>query len=104
MKDIDWTDDDIYQSQKEGWGIWWNLPTDKPEIQRFVESEENKTFEEDWEAWEHVFNNMIEGSELHTKALNIIKEYNITEYLCIIYNSIRGHFPRCVVDEREGEY
>lgn len=86
-----WTDEDSKAANIEGWDLFDcdgsdNGPLqlckiDDPELwSQDREVDIKKTWDEDTEAWVHVWNN---PSDLHTKALAILKVANPIEYQAI---------------------
>ena len=73
-------DDEIATS--EGWGVFDSAGSDGGpwQIQRIDELE---MFPSDDEAWVHVWTRAAEGSPVHRRALDYVREHNPPEYEAI---------------------
>ena len=85
-KPVTWTRTDSKLSMRDGWLISLAHPSNRaPEyqLQRFDEDRHDR-FQDDGEAWEHVYARSLQGSRLHKKALAYLEEQNPAEYRSIV--------------------
>jgi len=75
---------------EEGWGIFeaegsvLNKNGNRPyQLQKVDEA---RKFEDDSEAWDHVYHTARAGSALHRKALDFLREHSHPEFEVIIYH------------------
>jgi hypothetical protein len=87
-----WTDADNAAADREGWNIFNTRGSASGNFQIQKDDEAGK-FATDPDAWIHVRRKAAEGSELHKKALEIVKLENPTEYQDIMgakdYDEVR---------------
>lgn len=79
-----WTGRDAIEASAEGWDVFDSGGSENGPFQICMRDDMDSGFLTDEEVWQHVVDEAREGSALHRRALDFVREHNPAEYETII--------------------